>query len=401
MTSLRCPKTDLNIPCSCGVVPIVVEYTDGEFTICCLSSHCDNQLECNASTIENVIGMWNKAMKGQYIQSIQNLIENGYISSRPHPTEPLQILNYTPLCQYERYWNDITLMCRGLIVDHDYNVIGRPFKKFFNWEEHLAAGLELPNGPFEAFEKLDGSLGIVFHTGVAWEVATRGSFESEQAIKANQLLRSYPIEELCKEKTYLVEIIYPENRIVVDYGAAERLVMLGAIDTLTGEEIPLGDLAFWGDLAKTYSFNTIQEAIQQAPDGFDNNEGYVVRFTNGLRVKIKFAEYVRIHRAISQLGDLNNLRKTIIKNYIFGEDFDLDNIPDELYNMVKDTKLEIDTEFANIYSNVYQLYQNTRSLTDKQFAIEYSNNQYQYLVFNLRKNKDVDIMIWRMILRML
>ena len=36
-------------------------------------------------------------------------------------------------------------------------------------------------------------------------------------------------------KTYLFEIIYPENRIVVDYGDYKGLVLIDVIDNETGK----------------------------------------------------------------------------------------------------------------------------------------------------------------------
>ena len=48
---------------------------------------------------------------------LQNLIADGYISKRKHPTEDLFILNYTAKTQYKKKWNKTTRACRGLIVD--------------------------------------------------------------------------------------------------------------------------------------------------------------------------------------------------------------------------------------------------------------------------------------------
>ena len=53
-----------------------------------------------------------------------------------------------------------------------------PFPKLFNYGEF---GIALPDAPFEVFDKLDGSLGIVFHDGARWRVVTKGAFDSAQA----------------------------------------------------------------------------------------------------------------------------------------------------------------------------------------------------------------------------
>lgn len=137
---------------------------------------------------------------------LKEMIDKKYVSVQKHPDAELYIYNYTNSCQYERMWNEITLQCRGLILDKDFNVVAKPFSKFFNIEEHTND--EIPNLPFDVFEKMDGSLGIVFYYKNKWLVATRGSFTSEQSIKASELLKKYNLEALNKNNTYLFEIIF-------------------------------------------------------------------------------------------------------------------------------------------------------------------------------------------------
>ena len=84
----------------------------------------------------------------------------GLLYKQTHPTLDLTIWNYSPKVQYEGLWDDITMQCRGLVTNSNGDVIARPFKKFFNYEEHKPE--ELPNEYFEVYEKMDGSLGIVF-----------------------------------------------------------------------------------------------------------------------------------------------------------------------------------------------------------------------------------------------
>ena len=147
------------------------------------------------------------------IEKLRKLESEGLITLRPHNDLLLLIANYTPDVQYDRLWDEHPLLkqCRGLIVDEDGAVIARPFPKFFNYEEHLEFDdlEDIPNEPFEVYEKMDGSLGIVFHYRGKWRVATRGSFHSDQADYAMEnLLPKYDISNLDKSKTYLFEIIY-------------------------------------------------------------------------------------------------------------------------------------------------------------------------------------------------
>jgi RNA ligase len=140
------------------------------------------------------------------VKILNDYVERGLLEKNSHPTLPIDIYNYSRDCQFSRMWDDITLNMRGTILDREGNVIARTFPKFFNLEEHDHD--EIPNEPFDVFEKMDGSLGILFYYADQWNLATKGSFASDQAIKGKEMLERYNIESLEKNKTYLFEIIY-------------------------------------------------------------------------------------------------------------------------------------------------------------------------------------------------
>jgi len=229
------------------------------------------------------------------------MIADGYVRVQQHPTLPLSILNYTEKAQYERVWNPVTLQCRGLIVEQGTNrIVARSFPKFFNHNEPAAADLDT-TGPVRVTDKLDGSLGILYPTPDGWAVATRGSFTSEQAVHATDLLRGkYAGWEPNPGFTYLYEIVYPENQIVVDYGDRDELILLGAIRTLTGETAYPTDVeADWpGPVVEAFPYTTLAEALAAPPR--PGMEGLVVEFTEtSQRVKIKQQDYIQLHRIIT------------------------------------------------------------------------------------------------------
>lgn len=149
---------------------------------------------------------------------INAYLDKKLISMQKHPDTDLYILNYTPKCQYDKLWDGFTKQCRGLIIDDKGNIKARPFSKFFNIEEHQPE--EIPNEPFIVTVKEDGSLGITYWIGNKPFIATRGSFTSPQAIKANEMIKekySNNFNNIIKYKdefTFLWEIIFKENRIV-------------------------------------------------------------------------------------------------------------------------------------------------------------------------------------------
>lgn len=239
------------------------------------------------------------------LDQLATAIDDGYVRCRVHPDDSdLQILNYTEKAQYERVWTDVTRQCRGLIVRDDV-VIARPWAKFFNYGEHPDGALDL-TAPVSVSDKLDGSLGILYEGPDGWAVATRGSFASEQALHATALLRERYLPgrdwHPWSGTTYLFEIVYPANRIVVDYGDRDDLVLLGTVDVRTGEASGAVIVREWpGSRAETFHAFTLAAALALPPR--PNAEGVVVKFHDGLMVKIKQDDYVRLHRLVTGLNE--------------------------------------------------------------------------------------------------
>ena len=102
--------------------------------------------------------------------------------------DSLVLYVYTKTAVFDQLWDPVVELARGLVLDHhEKRVAAMPFPKFFNYGERTVV---LTDEPFEAHEKLDGSLGIVFFDIVAdrWRVATKGSFVAEQSAWAEQWL---------------------------------------------------------------------------------------------------------------------------------------------------------------------------------------------------------------------
>ena len=321
--------------------------------------------------------------------------ERGLLYSQTHPTLPLTIWNYTEKVQYESLWDEVTLAARGLVTDGSGRVVARPFSKLFNIEE----GKHTPTQEFEVFEKMDGSLGIVFVYECQVVYATRGSFASDQAKWMADWGGKYNFSDIIVGGyTYLFEIIYPENRIVVDYGGESRLVLLGVIKTDTGEEIMWNDLsAFEGwDLVKRYDgisdYTTLKGMVK------NNQEGFVVRFSNGNRVKIKGEEYLRLHRIMT------NLSTTAIWDVLSnGGDIlsTLTDVPDEFYDKIHQYSKELMDKYASL-ENEYHFIFKILSRSDgfefrPGFAERAKRYRYPAILFKMYDDKDYSGLIWKLI----
>jgi len=195
---------------------------------------------------------------------------------------------YTTRCVYESGWDTFALLARGLVLHAGtQQVVATPFPKFFNLGER---GQVIPELPFEVFEKLDGSLVIIhFHSG-RWRAVTKGAFDSPQAIWTEERLTHQDLSALRPGTTYLSEAIYPENRIVIAY-AEPALVLLAAYgeDGLELETAALQTVAIalkWR-MAERYRYDSFADLVAEAHRLPASREGFVIRFTNGLRLKVK------------------------------------------------------------------------------------------------------------------
>ncbi len=233
---------------------------------------------------------------------VEEAVSKGLVSVRTDGR--LRILNYTAKATHSRSWNAATVACRGLILDDANRIVARPFPKFFGPSEPDAPAV--PSGrPMEVTAKLDGSLGIAYtHLGGGVRLATRGSLTSDQAVEATRIWHEkYRHIAIPEGLTPLFEIIYPDNRVVLDYGGMRDLVLIALIDIETGADVGPGGFDWPGPRADAESFadfDALAEHVATASEA--DHEGYVARFTAGgagpdIRFKLKYPSYVVAHRA--------------------------------------------------------------------------------------------------------
>ncbi|MEM8528312.1 MAG: T4 RnlA family RNA ligase [Bacteroidota bacterium] len=320
---------------------------------------------------------------------LQQMLAQNYVYCQKHLEANLWIYNYSAKTQYDALWNEITMQCRGLILNENFEYMARPFSKFFNLGER--ANQLIPDEPFEVYEKMDGSLGILYWIENEPFIATRGSFVSEQAKVANVILREkykHAFEQLDRSKTYLFEIIYPQNRIVVDYGKRRELVLLAIINTATGAEESLQDIGF--PVVKKY--DGIQDIDNLIKLEEANREGFVIRFESGLRYKVKFKEYLRLHRIVTQVSSIS------IWEYLrAGKSFDeiLEIVPDEWYAWINAKVRELN----NAYKAIEKQCKNEFKVLEDRAETAYYFNQRDYpsILFAMLDGKPYEDRIWKLV----
>ena len=294
-------------------------------------------------------------------------VELGNVSMRKSD-DGLQIYCYTMQCTIEKNWNIFSLIARGLILDvENEEVVFSPFPKFFNYSEVLY----LPDEPFVVTEKLDGSCGLIFSHNGKWQVATKGSFQSDQATWANQYLHNnIDTGWLHPKSMYIVEIIYPENRIVIPY-EEEGLFLLAIY--MEGYEFPRGrqkpyEAGYKAGLkpVKVHKFQTIDEILAKTETLHKFEEGFVVRFENGYRLKIKGSEYVRIHRLISNCTPLfiwDCLRACDNIDAIRNE------LPEEFHKDFDTIRNLLEKTFSENLAEIEKGFEKYKSLSDKELGL--------------------------------
>lgn len=335
---------------------------------------------------------------------LNKYIEDGLLECQSHPTLPLKIYNYSRDCQFEKKWDDITLAMRGTVLDTEGNLVAKSFDKFFNVDELRV----IPNEVFDVYEKLDGSIGIFFNYKGEWIFASKGSFTSEQAIRGYQIFKEkYSHVKLFDRITYIFEIIYMSNRIVVDYGDYEDVILTGAYlissdNCFTGCVKELGIYTdIFDGLTRVKKYDGLTNIKQMKSMIEDNREGFVIKFNkSGIRAKIKSEEYVRLHRLLTNFSNVDIWE--CLKNGTNFNDF-LDRTPDEFDKWVKDAKDKLIRGYDTIEKEAKDLFYggnyNGLSYDKKEFAmwVKERPKQLQPILFSLWDGKDYSQTIWRMI----
>lgn len=351
-------------------------------------------------------------------------LNEGFVSVKTHPELPLRIYNYTHQAQYAHpmMWGDDTIdYCRGLIVDNQDEIISRPFKKFHNFQ---TAGIpetfpeNFPNVEPIITKKYDGSLGIYYKFENFEGIATRGSFTSEQAIWATKWYQEHFSSKPAiwiPNYTPLFEIVYPENRIVVDYDFS-GLVLLALVNNRTGAELPQRKLEVGGRYNGVRTVEFIQGKSIEELLALDNKneEGFVVSYPTEphklfegepVKVKIKMADYCRLHRIVTGLNPRAIWESVSDPN---ANAIDVSELPLPVQDWVGKWIAKLQAEFDQIEQDARIVYTNRpiQTVTDQKFyrkecamyMLSLKDKQHlKGLFFMQLDDKDITRAIWDMI----
>lgn len=219
--------------------------------------------------------------------------------------------------------------CRGLILTPvqgsivteaplgDTRILARPFNRFFNLGQEAAADVDLDHPGTRFYEKMDGTLTILYFDDVVgeWHVATRGVPEADLPIDGfGEYTFRTLFEHACRETTgrefkdfvryldvqttYIFELTTPMNRIVVEY-KDYGITLLGARARETGVEFDPVSIAPALEVphAPVYRFGSLQEMVDfVSTRNPQNHEGIVVCDPQYRRIKVKNAGYLALNK---------------------------------------------------------------------------------------------------------
>ena len=328
----------------------------------------------------------------------------------------VSIFNYR-LAMYSDFIDNKAFEMRGLTFI--FNEDGSLFKrylllhKFFNLNQVPESQYSLVSDYVikSIYNKEDGSVASFIRLPNGNIVGkSKMSFESEQALGMNRLynsnseLKRFVDWSLDNDLVAVFEYVAPTNRIVLKY-SDEELILLRLRDNKTGEYL---DLSKYSDKIGSIKVapsdvGTLDELVELS-HSFEDKEGWIIEFTNGLFIKIKTAWYCELHGLLTD--DL--YREHILVNYILDEKIDdvLGQIPekevdaheriDKIINVVKHSVVE---KVADILKS-YDLFleggvgrdwegELRLQLMRKTFALKYRKDKNFAYVMSLSKGRDV------------
>lgn len=280
--------------------------------------------------------------------------------------------------------------CRSVVIDIEKEcIVLCPFSKFFNINELEETSVEniqkrIKNANCVEFsDKLDGSM-----QSARWyenQIVMAGS----QAINPDNSWRLEDgyrmIYELSGYKkmlqefpnfTFVFEYISLRDAHVVKYKKEqEGLYLIGMRDINTGVELPydtIMNIANEHNIPTTKVFNkTLEQVMIELDDkSSDEAEGFVINI-DGYKVKVKYNDYVHIHKALSKLSSIN----LIIRSIADGQYDDLlSKLPFAYHDDVKKVASIVFDYIRKTENTINEYYNSAPKENIKEFMIYISEN---------------------------
>ena len=280
--------------------------------------------------------------------------------------------------------------CRSVVIDIEKEcIVLSPFAKFFNINELEETSIDkiqerIANAKIIEFsDKLDGSMQSARwydnHIVMAGSQAINpdSSWRLQDGYRMIYELPEY--EEMLKRFptcTFIFEYISLKDAHVVKYKKEqEGLYLIGMRDINTGVELPydtIMNIANEHNIPTTKVFNkTLDQVMIELDDkSSDEAEGFVINI-DGYKVKVKYNDYVHIHKALSKLSSIN----LIIRSIADGQYDDLlSKLPFAYHDNVKKVASIVFDYIKKTENTINEYYNSAPKENIKEFMIYISEN---------------------------
>ena len=308
----------------------------------------------------------------------------------------LLVLNYDQIESPKS--NPIVSECRGLILDREFNVVCRPFDRFFNLGEMPETQAHLNFKKAKLYDKVDGSLIKVYYYDGSWNIATRGTAFAEAEVGAWNITFQYLVLKALnlpnilrftklmegsgadRNLTYLFEVTSRENRVVTNYEGT-TLWYLAARHNQTGEYVDEIKLAWLLETPepKKYKFDSVEHCLEAAKALPNLQEGYVI-YQGGIPIaKVKSPAYVVVHHIRGEGLSPKRIMELVLTNE-----------QQEYINYFPEDAIYITpyiTSLQRLISEMNDLYSKVKEIENqKDFALKVKDYCYSAVVFAARKS---------------
>ena len=333
----------------------------------------------------------------------QHLTESLGIKCKFYEDEGLFVFNYSQIDSPKTH--PIVRECRGLIMDKDFDIVCKPFERFFNYGEAPDITEKFNIKDAVVYEKADGSFIKVYHWDGSWRIATRGTAFAESENYTGRLFVDMVLEAfgcvdisdfnekmsraIPEHLNLFFEFTSPHNRVVTPYTRPE-MVYLGTTSKIDGSDLnDLKPMVFVFNTiglkvraAKAYKFSSVEDMKLAVDELTGLEEGYVAHdLVSDTRIKLKSPQYVAVHLL---RGEGIPTPKRIAQNIVIGE------VEEYLAYFNEDRNLF--TPYIETYEKMLDeldvLWETVKHITDqKEFALAIKYNEYAHVMFRVKQGQ--------------
>ena len=283
--------------------------------------------------------------------------------------------------------------CRSIIINIDtLEIVSHPYHKFFNHGDELAH--EIDWNTATCYEKLDGSIMIMYFYKGEWNVSTSGMPDGDGLI--NDIsgktfaetfwelwnILGYRLPNYFRSFTFMFEMVTKYNKIVCDYDK-ENISLHGMRNNKTTKEYIPNKTHFNWKIVKSHKLSNISDVIEFVNSRpAKKHEGIIVCDANFNRIKIKSEEYFNLHHIKSGLNCMKNIVELV---RIHKAEETIKMFPEHEAE-IRDIECKID----NLWEDINEIYYRIKDIkSQKEFASQACLHRFKSILFSMRKD-DVD-----------